>query len=159
MNNASLVLLLTLVLAGCADSVTDEKPVSHEPKAVESLLTVKDMDECGQSSGIASLKSASDAYVLSADSIDKVRACALGREKQRMPLLADLIDKYDLMLRQGNIECSRDIGTRYGDICMRKSQNDAAEWFNLAASQRLHSAMPNQILNQTQEQTQAAKPD
>ena len=159
MNNASLVLLLSLVLAGCADSVTDEKPVSRDPKAVESLLTIKDMDDCGQSLGIASLKSASDAYVLSADSIDKVRTCALNREKQRMPLLADLIDKYDLMLRQGNKECSKDIGTHYGDMCLRKSQNDAAEWFNLAVSQKLHSAIPNQILDQPQEQTRAAKPD
>ena len=151
MNNTLLVLALCLVLAGCAGSKKTAEDKSP-PKPVESLMTVKDMNDCELQLGIAPPKTTSDVYVMSEDSIDKAKDCALGLEKQRMPLLADLIDKYVLMLQQGNQECDKDIGTHYAASCMKSSLRDAAEWYNLAVAQRLQSEMPNQP------QTQPAKP-
>lgn len=147
MNNTLLVLVLSLALAACshgAADMADNKSLSHEAKPVESLLTVKDMNDCAQQLGLTPPTAPANVYTLSADSLGKVKGCALGLEKQRMPLLGDLIDKYIEMLKQGDQECSKDIGTHYGDVCLRNSHSDAADWYNLAVSQRVRSELPNQ---------------
>jgi len=135
-----------MALAGCSGEAikTADRPVSSEGKPVESLFAAKDMNDCSQQLGLPAQKSSSDAYALSAGSLESVKACALGLEKQRMPLLADLMDKYAVMLQQGDQECSKDIGTHYGDVCLRTSHRNAADWYNMAVSQRLSSELPNQ---------------
>jgi len=143
MKKIVLVVALCFALAGCSGTKTSaNKP--HDGKPVESLLTAKDMAACEQQLGVTPPKGASDIYALSADSINRVKDCAYGMEKQRMPLLSDLIDKYKQMLQQENSECDKDIGTHYAEVCMKKSLNDANDWYNLAVSQRLLNAMPNQ---------------
>lgn len=155
MNNTLLILVLCLALTGCASKPkTADKPPPHEAKPVESLLTVKDMTDCEQELGVTPPKTAADIYVMSGDSIDRLKDCAYEREKERMPLLADLIDKYKGMLQQGNQECGKDIGTHYAAACLKDSVNGAAEWYNLAVAQRLLTSMPNQ----PQAPAPAAKP-
>jgi len=145
MNNVFLMLALCLALAGCSSTKSAaDKPPQHELKPVESLLTTKDMNSCEQQLGVTPPKTASDVYVLTAESIDRVKDCAFDMEKQHMPLLADLIDKYKVMLQQGNQECGKDIGTNYAEACMKKNLNDANDWYNLAVAQRLQSELPNQ---------------
>jgi hypothetical protein len=140
------ILMACLALAGCTRSEMNavKEAVSSESAPVEKLLTPADVSECKRSMGIAPSASSTDVSTLSAETLEKVRNCALELEKQRMPLLADLIDKYIAMLRQGDQECSKDIGTRYGDLCLRNSHKDAAAWYNLAVSQRLRSELLNQ---------------
>ncbi len=147
MNNIFLALAVCLALAGCASHAKNAgsaPPQDAAAKPSESLLTTKDMNDCEQELGVTPPKTAADVYVMSAESIDKVKDCAFGREKQRMPLLADLIDKYRGMLQQGNASCGKDLGTHYASSCLKDSVDGAAEWYNLAVSQRLQSSMPNQ---------------
>jgi len=143
--NAALVLVLCLALAGCASKAKTaaDKPV-HEAKPVESLLTAQDMNDCEQELGVTTPETAGDVYTMSGDSIESVKDCAYEKEMGRMPLLADLIDKYKGMLQQGNQECGKDIGTHYAAVCLKDNANNAAEWYNLAVAQRLLTAMPNQ---------------
>jgi hypothetical protein len=147
MKKIALIMAICLALAGCAGSSkksAQDKPQLPEAKPVESLFATKDMNDCEQQLGLAPTKTAADAYALSVDSLENVKTCALGLEKQRMPLLADLMDQYVAMLKQGDQECSKDIGTAYGDACQRNSHKDAADWYNRAVSQRLSSELPNQ---------------
>jgi len=145
MKKIALTVVLCLVLAACSGNHKDgDAKAAKDQKPVESLLTTKDMTDCEQHLGIKTPKTAADVYALPADSLERVKDCAYGMEKQRMPLLADLIDKYKLMLEQGNKECDKDIGTHYGDVCMKNSKVDADTWYNLAVDQRTHDALPNQ---------------
>jgi hypothetical protein len=146
MKKIILALVVCLAVTACSGNAKTaaDKSAQDAPGPVKSLLTEKDMNACEQQLGVAPPKAATDVYVMSSDSIDRIRDCALTLEKQRMPLLADLIDKYNLMLQQGNKECAKDIGTHYGEACMKSSRSDAADWYNLAVSQRLLSEMPNQ---------------
>jgi hypothetical protein len=146
MKNIVLTLIACLVLAGCSRGATGAaaKSVSSDAAPVESVLTTTDMNACEQSLGIVPPTSSSDIYTLSAESVEKVKTCALNLEKQHMPLLADLMDQYVVMLKQGDQECAKDIGTTYGDACLRKSRRDAAEWYNRAVSQRVRSELPNE---------------
>ena len=148
MKNIVLVLAVCVALTACAKNEKSPDTAAQlqnaAPKPSESLLTTKDMNDCEQQLGIVQPKTAADVYVMSQDSIEKVKDCAFGLEKQRMPLLADLIDKYSFTLQQGNKECARDIGTHYASSCMKNSLDGAEEWYNLAVSQRILNAMPNQ---------------
>lgn len=145
MKKIAVTMMMCLALAACSGThKDDEAKAAKDQKPVESLLTTKDMDTCEQQLGVKTPKTAADTYALSADSLERVKDCAYGMEKQRMPLLADLIDKYKVMLQQGNKECDRDIGTHYGDVCMKNSKADADEWYNLAVAQRTRGALPNQ---------------
>jgi hypothetical protein len=144
MKNIVLAVVLSLALAGCASTKKAENKPPREVKPIENLLTVKDMTDCEQQLGVTPPKTPGDVYGMSEESINKIKDCAYEREKERMPLLADLIDKYKLMLRQGNQECAKDIGTNYAASCMKNSVNDAAGWYNLAVAQRLQSELPNQ---------------
>jgi hypothetical protein len=154
MKKIALTVVLCLVLAACSGTQknADDTKVK-DAKPVESLLTTKDMTDCEQHLGVKTPKTAADVYALPADSPGRVKDCAYDMEKQRMPLLSDLIDKYKLMLQQGNKECDKDIGTHYGDVCMKNSKGDADTWYNLAVDQRTHDALPN-----PPESSKSAKP-
>ena len=145
MKNIVLALAVCAALAGCAGSTKDGATAAKPPvKPADSLLTAEDMHYCEQQLGIMQPKTATDVYGMSADSIEKIKDCAFEREKNRMPLLADLIDKYRFTIQQGNKECAKDIGTHNAGSCLKDSLEGAADWYNLAVSQRLLSALPNQ---------------
>ncbi len=153
MKNIFLALTMCAVLSGCSgDAKTaGTKSLTHDAQAKpsESLLTADDMHLCEQQLGISQPKTAADVYVMSQESIDRVKDCSFEEEKQRMPLLADLIDKYRIMVQQGNKECAKDIGTHYAALCLQKNLDDAADWYNLAVSQKVLTEMPDQPQMQT----------
>ena len=148
MKNIVSVLVACLVLTGCTGSSksTEDRHQPHAPlltKPSESLLTTEDMDYCEQQLEIT-LKTVTDVYAISGDVLEKVKGCAFDREKHRMPLLADLIDKYRVRVQQGNKDCAQDIGTPQGSLCIRNNLGDAAAWYNLAVNQRVSNLLPNQ---------------
>lgn len=143
MKKIALTVALCLALTACSGDHHEDVTADKEQMPVESLLTATDMTACEQHLGIETPKTNAEIYALPAGSSERLKDCAYGMEKQRMPLLADLIDKYKLMLQQGNKECDKDIGTHYGDVCMKNSKADADTWYNLAAAQRTHDALPN----------------
>ncbi|MBU6476076.1 MAG: hypothetical protein KGL10_07600 [Alphaproteobacteria bacterium] len=116
-----------------------------QPRPSDSLLTKDDMRTCERQSGLAPPAAPADAYALSPAAVAHIKDCAFAREEKRMPLVADLISAYATMLRQGEKECDRDIGTQYGGVCLQKNAESAAAWYDKAAAQRLGNALPGQF--------------